>query len=359
MKTLWLLVLGSLLFSPISRAADPAPKDNAAADAAWADIVKNSKPPAPPAEWNTKRPTPEEMTAFKHKAGEAAEQLADRTKKFYETYPDHPKAAEARTKEKTFRQLAASLRVEKEEKPTNTAGAADKEDDKMDPAFKAKFLEAQTRIRAARKDGPPAVLAELEKSGRDLAKEFPKQSEPWELLMMVAQNTEGTKAIELFKEISEKSPDARMKEAAATQLKSLDRLNKPVALAYKAVDDREVDIAKLKGKVVLIDFWATWCGPCVAELPNVKKAYDELHDQGFEIVGVSFDEDCDALKKFVAKNKMAWPQFCDGGGWNNAINKDFGIHAIPAMYLIDKKGVLRDMNARGGLEDKVRALLKE
>src|SRR3954468_7405939 len=146
MKTLWLLVLGSLLFAPINRAADPAPKDNAAADAAWADIVKNSKPPPPPAEWNTKRPTPEEMTAFKQKAGEAAEQLADRTKKFYETYPDHPKAAEARAKEKVFRQQAVALRATKEEKekPTNTAkGAEEKADeDKMDPAFKAKYLEA-------------------------------------------------------------------------------------------------------------------------------------------------------------------------------------------------------------------------
>ena len=180
MKTVWALVLGFLIFFPISRAADPAPKDNSAGDAAWAEILKNSKPPAPPAEWNTKRPTAEEMTAFKHKAGEAAEQLADRVKKFYETYPDHPKAAEAHAKEKTFRQQAAALRAVKEDKPTNTAAAPEEADNKMDPAFKAKYLEAQSRIRAARKDGPPAVLAEFEKSGRDLIKEFPKQIEPWE-----------------------------------------------------------------------------------------------------------------------------------------------------------------------------------
>jgi thiol-disulfide isomerase/thioredoxin len=359
MKTLWLLVLGLLVFTPVNRAADPDPKSNAAADAAWAEILKNSKPPAPPAEWNTKRPTEEEMTAFKHKAGDAAEKTADLTKKFYETYPDHPKAEEARKKEKVFRQQAVALRAEKQEKPTNTAKSDEESDDKMDPAFKAKYLEAMSRIRAARKDGPPAVLAELEKSGRSLSKEFPKQSEPWEMLMMVAQNADPANSLALYKDIAENAPDARMKEAAATELKSRDRLNKPLALAYKAVDNRDVDVSKLKGKVVLIDFWATWCGPCVAELPNVKKAYEELHDQGFEIVGVSFDEDCDDLKKFVAKNKMPWPQFCDGGGWNNAINKEFGIHAIPAMYLVDKKGNLRDMNARDGLADKVRALLKE
>lgn len=356
MKCLWSLILGLLIFAPLSQAADP--DSNAAADAAWADIAKKSKPPAPPAEWNTKRPTEEEMTAFKKKAGDAAEQVAEQTKKFYETYPDHPKAEEARKKEKTFRQLASSLRAEKPaDNGANSKGAADAED-KMDPAFKAKYLEAMSRIRGARPNGPPAVIAELEKSGHELSKEFPNQSEPWEMLMMAAQNSTGEKAIALYKEVAA-GATGKMKEAAAGELKSLDRLNKSLALAYKATDGRDVDVAKLSGKVVLIDFWATWCVPCVAELPNVKKAYDELHEQGFEIVGVSFDEDCDELKKFVAKNKMAWPQFCDGGGWNNSINKEFGIRAIPAMYLVDKKGILRDMNAREGLADKVRALLKE
>ena len=356
MKSVWLLILSLLWFSSsIPRAADP--DSNGAGDAAWADILKKSKPPTPPAEWNTKPPTTEEMAEFKKKAGDAADQVADLTKKFYETYPNHSKAEEAQKKEKTFRQLAASLRAEKPKAGDSKAGAD--AEDKMDPAFKAKYMEAMSAIRAARPNGPASVIAEFDKYGHQLAKEFPTQSEPWEMLMLAAQNSEGEKSTALYKEIAEGAPVERMKEAATSELKSRDRLGKPLELSYKSVDGREVDITKLKGKVVLIDFWATWCGPCVAELPNVKKAYDELHEQGFEIVGVSFDEDCDELKKFVAKNKMAWPQFCDGGGWNNAINKDFGIHAIPAMYLVDKKGVLRDMNARDGLADKVRAMLKE
>src|SRR3954470_3324337 len=142
MKTLWLLVLGSLIFSPIARAADAAPKDTPAGDAAWADIVKNSKPPVPPAEWNAKPPTAEEMTAFKHKAGDAAEQLADRTKKFYETYPDHPKAAEARAKEKVFRKQATALHGANDKSPAASDQRPDDTEDKMDPAIKAKYLEA-------------------------------------------------------------------------------------------------------------------------------------------------------------------------------------------------------------------------
>jgi thiol-disulfide isomerase/thioredoxin len=357
MKFLW--VLAVLIFcSPLIRAADATPE----ADATWADIVKNSKPPVPPAEWNKKPPTAEESAEFKRKAGDAAEELADRIKKFYESYPDHAKVAEAKQKEQVFRKQAAALHGAKAE-PKQVAADAPKKgaptEPDMDPAFKAKYMEAVSRIRELRKDGPPAVAAELERSGHALAKEFPKQMEPWQMLMTVAQFESGEKAIALFKEVAAGAPDERMKKVAEVELKKMDQLNKPIALAYKAVDGRDVDVSKMKGKVVLVDFWATWCGPCVAELPNVKKAYADLHDKGFEIVGVSFDQDCDALKKFVEKQKMAWPQFCDGGGWQNAINKDFGINAIPAMYLVDKKGNLRDMNGRENLVEKVRAMLEE
>jgi thiol-disulfide isomerase/thioredoxin len=75
-----------------------------------------------------------------------------------------------------------------------------------------------------------------------------------------------------------------------------------------------LSIAKFKGKVVLVDFWATWCGPCRGELPNVLAAYKKYHDKGFEIIGISLDRDENALKSFIKENGMVWPQYFDGLG---------------------------------------------
>ncbi len=123
-----------------------------------------------------------------------------------------------------------------------------------------------------------------------------------------------------------------------------------VELKFHPVKGKNVNLANMKGKVVLIDFWATWCGPCVAEMPNVIAAYNKLHEKGFEIVGISLDQDKAALTKFIKDKEMPWPQYFDGKGWDNEIATRFGVSSIPAMWLVGKDGKLVSTSVRGQLE---------
>jgi peroxiredoxin len=108
-----------------------------------------------------------------------------------------------------------------------------------------------------------------------------------------------------------------------------------------------LSLSELKGKVVLLDFWATWCGPCVGELPNVQKTYGEFHDKGFDIVGISLDDDLDALDKFIKEKVMPWPQVADGKGWEAEIGRLYNVNGIPFTVLVGRDGLIKAMDLRG------------
>jgi thiol-disulfide isomerase/thioredoxin len=109
---------------------------------------------------------------------------------------------------------------------------------------------------------------------------------------------------------------------------------------------------------VLLDFWATWCPPCRAEVPDVVATYKKYHDKGFEVVGISLDQDKSALLAFTKEHDMAWPQYFDGKGWDNDVSRGFGIDSIPAMWLVGKDGKVITTNARDDLDGSVAAALK-
>jgi thiol-disulfide isomerase/thioredoxin len=134
---------------------------------------------------------------------------------------------------------------------------------------------------------------------------------------------------------------------------------KPLSLKFDAADGSPVDLAKLHGKVVLIDFWATWCGPCMKEVPNVVAAYAKYHDKGFEIIGISLDKSKDAMLRMTSQKGMIWPQYFDGKGWENEISSGFHVRSIPTMWLVNKNGVLAIPNARADLEGQIAKLLAE
>lgn len=118
-------------------------------------------------------------------------------------------------------------------------------------------------------------------------------------------------------------------------------------------------LSDLRGKVVMIDFWASWCKPCRAENPNVVRMYNELKGKGFEIFGVSLDQTKDAWVKAIAQDKLTWPQVSDLKFWQSAAAQTYFIKSIPATVLIDRDGKIIARNLRGkALEDKLREVLK-
>jgi len=131
-------------------------------------------------------------------------------------------------------------------------------------------------------------------------------------------------------------------------------------LKLKTPDDKDISISDYagKGKYVLLDFWASWCGPCRRENPNVVALYNEYKDKGFEIVGVSFDEDKAAWIKGIEEDKITWPQMSDIKGWSSIAAIKYKVEGIPYTVLLDKEGKVIEINLRGeALKDKLKALI--
>ena len=108
-----------------------------------------------------------------------------------------------------------------------------------------------------------------------------------------------------------------------------------------------LSVSAYRGRVTMIDFWATWCGPCKAEMPNVIATRQRFASQGFAIIGVSLDSDRDALAGFTQAHGMDWVQYFDGKGWENELAVKYGVHSIPMDYLLDRRGVIIGKELRG------------
>jgi peroxiredoxin len=125
------------------------------------------------------------------------------------------------------------------------------------------------------------------------------------------------------------------------------------------VNGKPVRLSDFKGKYVLLDFWASWCGPCRAENPNVLKAYNKFKDKNFTVVGVSLDDKADKWKEAIEKDGMPWMQVSDLKGFRNEVAQQYGIQAIPCSFLIDPQGVIIAKELRGAkLHTELAAILK-
>lgn len=120
-----------------------------------------------------------------------------------------------------------------------------------------------------------------------------------------------------------------------------------------------IKLSDFKGKLVLIDFWASWCGPCRKEMPNVIKIYSKFKNKGFEIYGVSLDQDKEKWMEAITKDGINWPQVSDLKYWDNVAARIYNVQGIPYTVLIDKDGKIIAKNLRGQeLEKKIAEVLK-
>ena len=119
--------------------------------------------------------------------------------------------------------------------------------------------------------------------------------------------------------------------------------------ATDAITGEPLSLKDFRGKIVLVDFWAVWCPPCIVELPNVKKTYEKYHDKGFEIISISLDKDngIQKCKQFIDRENMTWHHVVEGGFWDTRLAKKYNIQAIPAMFILDANGVVVTDQARG------------
>ena len=141
-----------------------------------------------------------------------------------------------------------------------------------------------------------------------------------------------------------------MGEGFAGMLRRLSLIGNEMEISGTSLDGQPFDQKSLAGKVVLVDFWATWCGPCIAEMPNVLAAYEKYHDKGFEVVGISLDTDRDALETFLKEKEIPWTILYEepqGQGWQHPLASYYGITGIPTVILVGRNGKVVTMDVRG------------
>jgi thiol-disulfide isomerase/thioredoxin len=205
-----------------------------------------------------------------------------------------------------------------------------------------------------------AALAAVDAEIIAFGKQYPQDLRNEQLRLLQArlfQKADPAKTESLMKTLA-KGRDPEIAEEAQGYLIAAEIGRKPVQLKFTAVDGSTVDLDQLRGKVVLLDFWATWCGPCVMSVPKVIATYKKLHNKGFEIVGISLDRNKDSLVAFTKQRGMTWPQYFDGKVWQNDISTRFHVNAIPATWLVDKKGYAHPADD-GDLSAQVEKLLSE
>ena len=165
----------------------------------------------------------------------------------------------------------------------------------------------------------------------------------------------------VYEEISNKFfLNSDVRSLCDNRIKKIDMIDQS-APEIEAVDisGNTISLSSLQGKVVLVDFWATNCPPCLEEMPNIKQLYTEYHDQGFEVIGVSLDEDQSTVEQFTSRMEISWPMIMERGSVET-LRASYRVPTIPSLFIIDQSGKLHQFDVRGSdLRQVIEKLLKQ
>lgn len=334
-----LLCVASLASAQLTPATKPD-----AAEAMLRDIIAVKPPPPDESRIND----PAYVASYRKLAEEAALKRADMAKVFYETFPKHETAVPAMLMR--WQVLAQLKKPEPVFQETEKFLA-----DNPDTQYRAEatYMRAVSQLL-----GPSPSFEKIMPLVEDFIKIAPKEEEPASDLLYQLADLGPTpdKQIEIYKRVTTQYAKSAAAMRAEFAIKRTERVGKPFELAFTdVISGKQMTMKDFKGKIVVIDFWATWCPPCVANMPHLKEIYAQYKDKGVEFIGISLDEPekdggLKELKTFVEQNKITWPQYYQGGGKESAFSMGWNIISIPHMFVIDPDGNLHSANAEMQLE---------
>jgi thiol-disulfide isomerase/thioredoxin len=327
----------------------------------WLSLQQSFLQLDPPKSWFTNRPSPQVYADWKARKAQMALTMADEARDFYQRFPNVPEDIRAHESEYNLLEIVVNsgytnLLPRLTNLDNAKLAAATNADDRF--AIRAHIVKRDADWHLS--EGVPVVMSYLESGSRELIKEFPDNPHAWDFMVTVAdQEQDPDKSRALALEILDSNASEADKMQVDRILGRLNHIGKPLPFEGTDTEGHPIDLKQFRGKVVMFHFWETDCGYCLQELPAIKAIYEKYHPQGLEIISVSFDHDKNRYTQFLKKYPMPWPQYFAGNDWNETHGRFFDIQGLPNVWLVDKQGDLRFINARENLTGDVEQLLNE